>query len=72
MICPLFYMGAMSRTRELSRDVIDCPKEECAWWDKDRGVCSVALGASVLSDICSTLSSIGSRMPHKGQFRERG
>ena len=41
MKCPLFVMSYMLKVGEAPTHQAECIKEECAWWDKDRGVCAV-------------------------------
>jgi len=70
MKCPLFVLAKTAHYSENVMITTDCLKEECAWWNKDRGVCSVKLGAGAIYDLWYQLTQIKEKMPHEEQFRK--
>ena len=66
MKCPLRSISYKGEYDQDQYDDLNCLKEECAWWNKDRGVCSVKLGAGALYDLWYQLSRINSNSVKKG------
>jgi len=45
MQCPLLVQGNITAGVRFGKKTTDCLQEECAWWQKDTGECSVKLTA---------------------------
>ena len=69
MKCPLFTEYQDIESGERRYHMLDCLKEECAWWDKDGNQCSHLAEMKVLVNIESCLELIVNKMPHEEQFR---
>lgn len=50
--------------------MVDCLKEECAWWNEWSQVCAVKMGQVNLGSIADSLDVIMEKMPHEEQFRK--
>ena len=63
MKCPLMPDKNYSVQLEQHLNIGDCLKEECAWWNKRHGVCSIEVIGSVLEAISCSLADIASKTP---------
>jgi len=49
MKCPLSITGNLTGDGEFIGAAADCLKEECAWWDEEKNLCSLKVMAKELS-----------------------
>ena len=49
MKCPLMLIGRTVLPQDKGKDIADCLKEECAWWDEEMNCCSVKVIAKTAS-----------------------
>ena len=70
MKCPLSNDVIEHLGEENEILLMDCPKEECAWWIKDNNRCCIPQGASSLDVLLDILHELVGKMPHERQFRK--
>ena len=58
MKCPLTIIAFAKGETVVRSGLLDCNKEECAWWDKDKGMCFRASETMELRFIRSLLREI--------------
>jgi len=58
MKCPLLLISAAKQIEVAKEAYTDCLKEGCAWWDKDKSMCSKVSGTMELRFIRSLLTEI--------------
>ena len=68
MKCPLIAIGYLASERMDAAKKCLCGKEECAWWDKDEGQCSILGFLTEFRMVKVFLNDIFKKMPHAGQF----
>jgi len=68
MKCPLTFKTGYFLPGEWSVRGGNCIKEECVWWLKGAGYCTLPWVAEKLFHIEMLLAEIKDKMPHKGQF----
>lgn len=70
MKCPLCNFVIESEDKEEKSVMLDCLKEECAWWNADFGTCVLHALRDDLKEISGALQGILLKMPPAGQFRK--
>ncbi len=63
MKCPMFVRMWTDGYGQNQIEVMDCLKEECAWWEKEAEGCAFPLLALRLSSTIDVLEAIKRRMP---------
>jgi len=69
MKCPLIKNILEIDTGETKQDLVDCLKEECAWWIAGDERCAVLVAAAHLIGLVAVGDELLKKMPHEGQFR---
>lgn len=65
MKCPLFAIGYLCKgDLEVARKC-ECGQEECAWWDRKGGRCSILLIALNLEGLANNLANIVNKLPRE-------
>ena len=68
MKCPLKMVRVEEPNTTPYYRTVDCLKEECAWWSKAVGACSILGLETSLSLIGAILLEMKDKMPHANQF----
>ena len=71
MKCPLMRIPITVKGVADREKIDDCIKEECAWWNKDREVCSIKLVAGSVYDLWYKLTQIEEKLHQNERTRER-
>lgn len=70
MRCPLLSKDVKVSKEVVTLGLVDCLKEECAWWEAELGECAVASFLLDAHCIVSELIALKKKMPHEEQFRK--
>jgi len=72
MKCPLLLIERTYRAEPGKRNIGNCIKEACAWWDVAFDTCGFLSMEADLKAISNFLDEICQKMPHEKQFRKKG
>lgn len=68
MKCPLTLIAFAKGETVIRSGLMDCQKEECAWWNKRDQECSFLTSSKLLNEIAGDLADMKKLMPTWRQF----